>query len=92
MTDGAHREVLAAQPGGIEIAAAARFGIALQEGALPIPTPVAAACEMLGFDPLYVANEGVLVVFVPERSADARGAGIARGSWCSRRASAAPVS
>ncbi len=54
-----------------EIAAAARVGIALQEGALPIPAPVAAACEMLGFDPLYVANEGVLVAFVPERSADA---------------------
>ena len=53
-----------------EIAAAARVGIALQEGALPIPAPVAAACEMLGFDPLYVANEGVLVAFVPEERAD----------------------
>ena len=54
-----------------EIAAAARVGIALQETALPIPAPVAAACEMLGFDPLYVANEGVLVAFVAERWADA---------------------
>jgi hydrogenase expression/formation protein HypE len=54
-----------------EIAAAARVGIALNETSLPIPTPVAAACEMLGFDPLYVANEGVLVAFVPERLADA---------------------
>lgn len=54
-----------------EIAAAARVGITLQEIALPIPAPVAAACEMLGFDPLYVANEGVLVAFVAEQSADA---------------------
>jgi hydrogenase expression/formation protein HypE len=54
-----------------EIAAAARVGIALQEAALPIPAPVAAACEMLGFDPLYVANEGVLVAFVAEQAADA---------------------
>ncbi len=54
-----------------EIAAAAHVGIALNEMSLPIPAPVAAACEMLGFDPLYVANEGVLVAFVPVRLADA---------------------
>ena len=53
-----------------EIAAAARVGIVLDEQALPIPAPVAAACEMLGFDPLYVANEGVLVAFVPEPLCD----------------------
>jgi hydrogenase expression/formation protein HypE len=49
-----------------EIAAASRIGVVLDEMSLPIPAPVAAACEMLGFDPLYVANEGVLVAFVPE--------------------------
>jgi hydrogenase expression/formation protein HypE len=54
-----------------EIAAAAGIGVTLVEGALPIPGPVAAACEMLGFDPLYVANEGVLVAFLPESLADA---------------------
>ncbi len=53
-----------------EIAAAAGIGVVLDEGALPIPDPVAAACEMLGFDPLYVANEGVLVAFVPEPLAE----------------------
>ena len=53
-----------------EIAAAARVGIALDEAVLPVPAPVAAACEMLGFDPLYVANEGILVAFVAERQAD----------------------
>jgi hydrogenase expression/formation protein HypE len=53
-----------------EIAAAAGIGVVLDEAALPIPDPVAAACEMLGLDPLYVANEGVLVAFVPEPLAD----------------------
>jgi hydrogenase expression/formation protein HypE len=53
-----------------EIAAAARIGIVLDEMSLPIPPAVGAACEMLGFDPLYVANEGVLVAFVPEPLAD----------------------
>lgn len=54
-----------------EIAAAAQVGIVLDESVLPIPAPVAAACEMLGFDPLYVANEGVLIAFVAEPLADA---------------------
>ncbi len=55
-----------------EIATAAGIGIVLDETLLPIPSPVAAACEMLGFDPLYVANEGVLVAFVPDsRAAEA---------------------
>jgi hydrogenase expression/formation protein HypE len=53
-----------------EIAAAAGIGIELDEAVLPIPAPVTAACEMLGFDPLYVANEGILVAFVAERQAD----------------------
>ena len=53
-----------------EIAAAAGIGIVLEEHLLPIPGPVAAACEMLGFDPLYVANEGLLVAFVPDAQAD----------------------
>ncbi|MBP2647056.1 MAG: hydrogenase expression/formation protein HypE [Gemmatimonadetes bacterium] len=54
-----------------EIAAASRVGIALDEAALPVPTDVGAACEMLGLDPLYVANEGVLVAMVPATLADA---------------------
>lgn len=48
-----------------EIAAASKVGIELAEGALPVPAPVAAACEMLGLDPLYVACEGVLLAIVP---------------------------
>lgn len=53
-----------------EIAAASGVGVVLEEDAVPIPGPVAAACEMLGFDPLYVANEGVMLVILPERVAD----------------------
>jgi hydrogenase expression/formation protein HypE len=47
-----------------EIAHASRVGIVLEEAAVPVPVPVRAACEVLGLDPLYVANEGVLVAFV----------------------------
>lgn len=47
-----------------EIAAASHVGVALDEGAIDVPGPVDAACEMLGLDPLYVANEGVLVAVV----------------------------
>ena len=53
-----------------EIAAASRVGMVLEEGALPIPGAVAAACEMLGLDPLYVANEGICVAIVPADLAD----------------------
>jgi hydrogenase expression/formation protein HypE len=53
-----------------EIAVAAGVGIMLEETMVPVPAPVSAACEMLGFDPLYVANEGVLVAFIAESCAD----------------------
>lgn len=53
-----------------EIAAAAGVGVELEEDHLPIPKPVAAACEVLGFDPLYVANEGILVAFVAAAAAE----------------------
>ncbi|MET8900203.1 hydrogenase expression/formation protein HypE [Streptomyces sp. NPDC004538] len=54
-----------------EIAAASGCGIAVQERAVPVPAPVAGACAMLGLDPMYVANEGKLVAFVPRDHADA---------------------
>ena len=53
-----------------EIACDARVGIELDEAAIPVAEPVAAACELLGLDPLYVANEGRLVAFVPAASAE----------------------
>jgi hydrogenase expression/formation protein HypE len=54
-----------------EIAGTAKVGMLLEEGRLPIPGPVAAACEMLGFDPLYVANEGILLAIVEGGAAEA---------------------
>jgi hydrogenase expression/formation protein HypE len=54
-----------------EIAAASGVGIDLDEDRVPIPGPVHAACEMLGLDPLHVANEGKLVAIVPEPSSRA---------------------
>jgi len=48
-----------------EIAQASGVGIAIEERKLPVPDAVRAACELLGLDPLYVANEGKLVAIVP---------------------------
>ncbi|MBN2021509.1 MAG: hydrogenase expression/formation protein HypE [Pirellulales bacterium] len=53
-----------------EIAEDARVGIRLDEAAIPVSPPVAGACELLGLDPLYVANEGRLVAFVPAEAAE----------------------
>ncbi len=54
-----------------EIAAASGVGIELREERVPVPGPVHAACEMLGLDPLHVANEGKLVAIVPGPAAEA---------------------
>lgn len=48
-----------------EIATSAKVGIAIDERAIPVQEQVQGACEILGFDPLYVANEGRFVAFVP---------------------------
>jgi hydrogenase expression/formation protein HypE len=53
-----------------EIAAASRVGVEIDETVLPVPEDVRAACEVLGLDPLYVANEGILLAFVPQAEAD----------------------
>lgn len=55
-----------------EIATASGVGVVLDQGTIRIPPDVEAACEMLGLDPLYVANEGVLAAFVsPDRADEA---------------------
>ena len=54
-----------------EIAQSANVGILLQEAAIPISEEVKGACEILGLDPLYVANEGKLIAVVPPAAADA---------------------
>src|ERR1051325_6543 len=53
----------------VEISEQSNVTIELNEPALPYKPAVKAACEMLGFDPLYVANEGKLVAFVKENDA-----------------------
>lgn len=53
-----------------EIAQQSNVGIRLFEEALPIRSDVAGACELLGLDPLYVANEGKVLAIVPRESAD----------------------
>jgi hydrogenase expression/formation protein HypE len=53
-----------------EIAKAAQVGIVLDERRLPIRPEVAAACELLGMDPLYVANEGKLLAIVAPEAAE----------------------
>ncbi len=53
-----------------EIAAASGKGIHVDERQVPVREDVRGACEILGFDPLYVANEGRMVFFVPEDAAD----------------------
>jgi hydrogenase expression/formation protein HypE len=54
-----------------EIAEQSRVGIRLEESAIPIREEVRGACEMLGLDPLYVANEGKLIAIVaPEAAAN----------------------
>lgn len=52
-----------------ELAQAANVGVELDENALPLSDAVRGACEMLGLDPLAVANEGKVVLFVEEASA-----------------------
>ncbi len=53
-----------------EIANASNAGVAIDEASVPVRPEVQAACELLGFDPVYVANEGKAVFFVAAEAAD----------------------
>lgn len=53
-----------------ELASSSRVGISFEEGLVPLQPAVRAACEMLGMDPFYVANEGKLVAIVNGGIAD----------------------
>jgi len=52
-----------------ELANQSNAGIIIEEAKLPIREPVKGACELLGYDPLYIANEGKLVAIVPAENA-----------------------
>ncbi len=54
-----------------EIARSARVGVEIEERAIPACEEVRGACELFGLDPLYVANEGKMIAFVPEEEAEA---------------------
>ncbi len=54
-----------------EFAAASKVGIRIRQDRIPIKPAVAGACEILGLDPLYVANEGKLVAAVAREKAEA---------------------
>ncbi|MBZ4018755.1 hydrogenase expression/formation protein HypE [Streptomyces purpurogeneiscleroticus] len=54
-----------------EIARDSRVGTEIDEARVPVPAPVAAACDLLGLDPLQVANEGCLVAYIDASAADA---------------------
>ena len=53
-----------------EIAQSSGVGIAIDEASLPVRPEVQSACELLGLDPVYVANEGKAVFFVAPEAAD----------------------
>jgi hydrogenase expression/formation protein HypE len=53
-----------------EIASKAHIGMMLTEESIPVRDEVRAACELLGFDPLYVANEGKLLAIVPQTDSE----------------------
>ncbi len=53
-----------------ELALQSNVGMKLYESEIPIKTGVLSSCELLGLDPLYVANEGNLYVFVPKKNAN----------------------
>ncbi len=54
-----------------EIAEKSKMGIRIVEGQIPLKNEVAATCELLGFDPLYLANEGKLLAFVAAADTEA---------------------
>ena len=55
----------------VEIAEASGVSILLDEASIPVHADVGAACDLLGFDPIHVANEGRFIAFVAQRDAKA---------------------
>ena len=51
-----------------ELASDNKIGISIDEHSLPISEEVKGLCEILGFDPLYVANEGKFITVIPEKN------------------------
>lgn len=69
-----------------ELAQASGVAMVVREAAVPLRPAVAGACEILGIDPMYVANEGVLVAFVASEAAEAALAALASAPGCASAA------
>jgi hydrogenase expression/formation protein HypE len=69
-----------------ELARASGVAIVVREGDVPVDPAVAGAAEILGIDPMYVANEGTLVAFVAPEDADAALAALREVDGCERAA------
>jgi hydrogenase expression/formation protein HypE len=69
-----------------ELARASRVAMVVEEAAVPVDPAVAGASEILGIDPMYVANEGKLVAFVAPEMADEALAALRAVSGCERAA------
>jgi hydrogenase expression/formation protein HypE len=69
-----------------ELARASAVGVLVREAAVPVPPAVAAAAELLGIDPMYIANEGVLVAFVAPEGVDAALAALRGAPGCEQAA------
>jgi hydrogenase expression/formation protein HypE len=69
-----------------ELARASGVAVVVREAAVPVPPAVGGACELLGIDPMYVANEGVLVAFVAPEAADEALAALRGAPGCSEAA------
>jgi hydrogenase expression/formation protein HypE len=69
-----------------ELARASSVAMIVREGAVPVDPTVAGAAEILGIDPMYVANEGKLVAFVAPEAADAALAALRAVEGCERAA------
>jgi hydrogenase expression/formation protein HypE len=63
-----------------ELASTRALGIRVEEAAIQVTEPVRGACELLGLDPLYVANEGRFIALLPERDADRAVSLLGRGA------------
>jgi hydrogenase expression/formation protein HypE len=69
-----------------ELARASGVAIVAREAAVPVAPAVAGACEILGIDPMYVANEGKLVAFVAPEAADEALAALRSAPGCEQAA------
>jgi hydrogenase expression/formation protein HypE len=74
-----------------ELARASAVSVTVRESDIPVRADVAGACELLGIDPMYVANEGTLVAFVDPAHADAALAALRSVPGCEAAAELAEV-